>query len=540
MPKITLSFLPFLLFIVVLSIISVATSSTAHAQWTLTGLAPDTVMCVCTTDSGLFAGTADEGMYRSTDNGKNWTNASTGLATFTTYFGVVFYQGINAVVTSGGNLIAGMLGCGAYLSTDDGTTWSIVSGISNQAIVQSLIVNDSVVFAGTGTGIYQSTDNGAHWQRNGLQDSSVNAFAADAGYLYAGTSYGGIYSSTDNGATWNAIDSGLTKGAFVNALAVSGGYEFAGTLQNGIYQSTNNGGNWSLSTNIPTGYQFTRAFAVISGNVFAGTDNGVFLSQDSGAHWSAINTGFVDTLDDTMITSLAIDDSFLVAGMYGGGVWRRALADFGISVPKSITHPPLIAVHPPLFDTVAVNGSKTLPLVMTNVSKTIDTITSFKMLGSYSGNYTVKGNPLSNILPGATDSIQLTFTPTTQGPEGIVVEIISNKTDTTFTNIYGAGGTSTSVSETNSGLNTHLYLSPAYPNPFSSATTLDFSLPSSANVILKVYNALGEEVTTLINGSMDAGQHNVIFHGENLQNGMYFYRLAAGKAAQSGMMTVIH
>jgi hypothetical protein len=86
---------------------------------------------------------------------------------------------------------------------------------------------------------------------------------------------------------------------------------------------------------------------------------------------------------------------------------------------------------------------------------------------------------------------------------------------------------------------TQIALLQNYPNPFSSATTISFSLPASAPVTLRVYNSHGEEVVTLVNGEMDAGQHSVTFHGKNLQNGMYFYRLTAGKDMQSGEMAVV-
>ena len=78
-----------------------------------------------------------------------------------------------------------------------------------------------------------------------------------------------------------------------------------------------------------------------------------------------------------------------------------------------------------------------------------------------------------------------------------------------------------------------------FPNPFSSSTTIDFTLQSSANVILKVYNELGEEIVTLVNSTQVAGTHSVLFRGDNLPNGVYFYRLTAGMNAQTGRMAVV-
>jgi len=78
-----------------------------------------------------------------------------------------------------------------------------------------------------------------------------------------------------------------------------------------------------------------------------------------------------------------------------------------------------------------------------------------------------------------------------------------------------------------------------YPNPFSATTAIDFTLPEPAHVELKIYNALGVEVATLVNGEQDAGAHTVPFNAGNAQNGIYVYRLTAGKYSQTGKMTIV-
>ncbi len=67
-----------------------------------------------------------------------------------------------------------------------------------------------------------------------------------------------------------------------------------------------------------------------------------------------------------------------------------------------------------------------------------------------------------------------------------------------------------------------------YPNPFNPATTIRYSLPDAGTVSLKVYNLVGQEVATLINGYQPVGQYNVTFNGSNLSSGVYFYRLESG------------
>lgn len=73
-----------------------------------------------------------------------------------------------------------------------------------------------------------------------------------------------------------------------------------------------------------------------------------------------------------------------------------------------------------------------------------------------------------------------------------------------------------------------------YPNPFNPQTRIRFQLPEASNVVLKVYNILGQEVRTLVNGKLTAGYHSMLWDGKNdagarIASGIYIYRIKAGK-----------
>ncbi len=76
------------------------------------------------------------------------------------------------------------------------------------------------------------------------------------------------------------------------------------------------------------------------------------------------------------------------------------------------------------------------------------------------------------------------------------------------------------------GINTYS-LSQNYPNPFNPSTTINYQIPHASNVILKVYNILGQEVTTLVNENKQAGKYSVKFDGSKLSSGIYLYRIEA-------------
>jgi flagellar hook assembly protein FlgD len=67
----------------------------------------------------------------------------------------------------------------------------------------------------------------------------------------------------------------------------------------------------------------------------------------------------------------------------------------------------------------------------------------------------------------------------------------------------------------------------AFPNPFNSTTNITFTLPQSANVEMKIYSILGEEIATLISEFHSAGKHTVQWDAGNLPSGMYLCRLQA-------------
>jgi hypothetical protein len=64
-----------------------------------------------------------------------------------------------------------------------------------------------------------------------------------------------------------------------------------------------------------------------------------------------------------------------------------------------------------------------------------------------------------------------------------------------------------------------------YPNPFNSTTVISFSLPSKSSIMLKVFDIMGREETTLVNEELAAGNHYLQWNASDVSSGVYFYRL---------------
>ncbi|MFZ1081089.1 MAG: T9SS type A sorting domain-containing protein [Candidatus Kryptoniota bacterium] len=260
----------------------------------------------------LFAGTYAGVLNLTSANGTTWTAVNTDLPSYA----YVTSLAISPNGASGTNLFAGTDGDGIFLYANNGWT-QIDSGLTGlDAYVASLAASGTNLLAGTYFGgVFLSTNSGTSWTNVftvgprtpvgeiPVRETPVWGIAISDTLLFAGTSTG-VFVSTNNGSSWATANSGLTN-LQVPALTVSGTNLFAGTSSPGLA--------------IPV----IASYSPYSNNYFDGSSGGgVFLSTDSGASWSAVNTG----LTNTAVSAFAVSpngagDTNIFAGTYGGGVF---------------------------------------------------------------------------------------------------------------------------------------------------------------------------------------------------------------------------
>jgi photosystem II stability/assembly factor-like uncharacterized protein len=222
-------------------------------------------------------------IYRSIDNGMNWTKTSNGIA--------------NPIITtlavnSNGAVFAGTYG-GLFRSSDNGDNWNELPLISPN--LRSIAVTpNGHIFAGiTGDGVARSTDNGVSWTRvnSGLQNYYLNFVSTDThGYVYACSQHG-IERSLDEGATWtesNLYSWIYSFTAKSNGLLFAAGQTYVKN-QNvpAIFKSTDNGLHWTQTSTFGTENLISSLTRGPNGDIYAGSQSGnVFRSSDDGVNWS--------------------------------------------------------------------------------------------------------------------------------------------------------------------------------------------------------------------------------------------------------------
>jgi photosystem II stability/assembly factor-like uncharacterized protein len=382
--------------------------------------------------------------------------------------------------------------------------------------VWGLESKDSLVFAGTEIGfqmpgyVFRSTDHGVSWDTlGGLPFAGGWSLIYSDPVLVAGSFGSGLYLSEDLGVSWATPDSGIGSNENVHVIIKHGEYLFAGTVAgSGILRSSDNGKKWiSVNAGLPV-FSFlslaSNGVDLYVGTAFTGE---VYRSTDNGEYWFFAGNGLPPNQN---VTSLVARDSTVYAGIDSElGVYYSN--DYGsnwinISVPSFYKQVWTVA----LSDTNLFAGT-----IGAGVFLTQNNGMSWTQINEGLTNLNIRSLTISDddyLFAGTTNGFVCTRP---------LSEII------------------TAVRETENKQPSVYTLSQNYPNPFNNSSVLRYSIPNSSQVILKIYNTLGEEIETLVNEEKQAGTYEISWATSGLPSGVYFYRLQAGDFVQTKKMILL-
>ncbi|NUN69917.1 MAG: T9SS type A sorting domain-containing protein [Bacteroidetes bacterium] len=300
-------------------------STNRGASWTKVGngITPTSCSSVLANAAGVVVTGTQNGIFRSTDNGTNFTRvagpaqlgADTTIGAMATYDGTVWY----AFTRRNSFPEIGY----ALRSTDAGLTWTKGNtSLDTVAIYKAYIHPNGSIFTRTNSGIRVSSDGGNSWYRAGNITEYIGdiAFAPD-GTVYTGMTGGNstenayLFRSTDLGNTWTPVS---TPSFGLSGIHVNGKGELF-LSQDQTYRSSDQGATWkALPVSFPNVTQFTEGptgelFISAGGSAY----QNLYRSQNNGFSWTHVNCGVtgipsVTFHADTMIVA----DNFYPAKLF--------------------------------------------------------------------------------------------------------------------------------------------------------------------------------------------------------------------------------
>ena len=511
------------------------------------------------TDENTFFVCNDGGIWKTTNNGTNFTNLNQNL-TLTQFYRIAAspftpsrilggtqdngtqqtYSALNWAAAYGGdggevcfnhfdaNYILGETQVGGLFRTSNGgSSWiSATGGINtseNAAWVAPIIEHPTIsgTFFVARQRVYKSTNNGGLWtaiSSNVNGSSAVREMAiskSNPSIIYA-TTGSSVFLSTDDGATFTNKTSGLPSRT-ITSVNVHPNDEnvavltYSGFGTNKVYKTTNMGTSWfSINGDLPDSpvndaFIYTED-ATHPNTYFVATDIGVFLTQDNGTSWVELP----NNLPNTVILHLDYSPSnkMLRAGTHGRGVYE-AYIDF--TVPVELTSfTAETDINKVLLKWSTATESNNLGFEVERKLKNQEWVRiAF-----------VEGNGTSTEINNYTYVDDYSLLPY----EGTVLYRLKQ------IDFNGSFEYSDQVAVNLSFIPQEFYVSQNFPNPFNPSTTIKYSIPEESRVKINIYNSIGEVVESLINEVFSPGNYEIIWNAQNYPSGIYFYSFEVSRA----------
>lgn len=455
---------------------------------------------------------------------------------------------------------------GIYKTSNMGVNWTLLPfndpNMPWTSTHYSLDVNGNKIFAGGAFGLMQrSTNAGANFTCLSSFLSPGTKYDVWAQYNNgrvivvgapgsAGATFDQVLLSTNGGTTWTvpAINSTST---FYSLDMINSTTGFMCGSNGALRKTTNAGANWD-SVPGPFGANLLRRIEFVNANtgyIFQSTTNsgGAWKTTNGGTNWTALTMG---TDESRIYTSSFVDANTGYAGNYtpkltkttdGGTTWT-VLANtpmgsgfiYGVQFFSANTGYACGTAAARLCRTT--NGGTSFDTVPQPFASSLYAMRWFSVnsgwiFGSsgFAGRTTTGG--ASWLLYNTAGSV---------GYGAYMTNADSGYVVGTSAYIHKISKIPLTGIEWSGVIPTTYYLKQNYPNPFNPTTTIEFAIPKTGLVSLKIYDIAGREVSSAINMTLNPGIVKYTFNGVNFASGVYFYRLAVdGKMIDTKKMVLV-
>jgi photosystem II stability/assembly factor-like uncharacterized protein len=363
------------------------------------------------------------------------------------------------------------------------TGWIQQNSGTTQELFSVFFINPNTGYI-TGNSVLKTTNGGLNWFVLNSAPSSSSVFFTDVSTGYLGSSR--IYKTTNEGASWSIVSpqsTGALALFFINAATGWAAY-------NNMYRTTDGGASWIISSSFP-GYSFVDIRFSDGNTGFAVWMYGSYTkSTDGGANWSSlVNPGNVG-----WFSVFPVDNNLVFLSGNGGRIGKSTDGGANWTIQNS-------AVSYNLFSSYFINA---------NTGYIVGERQSILKTSNGGANwYTQTGvnlNRLNKVFFVNADTGWVV------GQNGTIL-----KTTT--------GGVLTAINPVISNIPDEFILYQNYPNPFNPVTEIKFSLPKASSVRLIVYDAIGREISVLLDKYFTVGNYEAEWSGTDYSNGVYFYKI---------------
>jgi photosystem II stability/assembly factor-like uncharacterized protein len=492
----------------------------------------------------------------------NWISQNSG--TTSSLDGVYFVDENNGWIAGWGGII--------LHTTNGGNTW----GLQNTPVTSLSCIfftdSQSGWASGLGGDVVHTTNGGETWlMQDNLDYQDIfklyfingnNGWAAGGFFDYLSGSYGrAIYNTTNGGVNWNVqydvtFETELHSIYFIDG---STGYAAGGTA---VMKTTNGGSNWFVQQTFSS---FSLKDIVFTNNTtgfvtayYVGVPHytSIFKTTDSGSSWNEISLGTNEDLSGLYFTDEL--NGWAVGNDYSSG---NSLALIYRTTDGGNTW---VKQNIPSFDALSevffVNATKGWAVGSLGTILTTEITTPVELISftaeTDNNNVVLNWKTATETNNSGFEILRSGQNENNWGQIGFVEGrgTTTNESNYSFTDRdlstgnyeyklkqidYDGSFQYSNVVDITISEPTEFTLSQNYPNPFNPSTAIQYSIPESGNVKLKVFNSIGEEVATLVNNYKEAGSYKVTFNANGLSSGIYYYKLSSNGFNQVKKMILL-